>query len=151
MKNLLLLLLFFILMFGCTKSKDDTTPPPAEKPKVTLMLANQINVNNHRQQMVRIGVRYQATGLHEWNYMDLGEGYQGAGGNPTYHAAGYLPLDEFGKHEIQIFFADGGMAYWKDFMYVKDKFTYLHAWTNSNGNGAFVELDGIPAQTKAGF
>jgi hypothetical protein len=152
MKTLLTISVFFILMFGCIKPKDDTTPPPTVKPKVTLMLANQINVNNHKQQMIKISVRYDgSSGLHNWNDLALSEGYQAASGLPTYHNAGLLPLDEYGAHAVQVFFADGGTAYWEQFSFTQDKATYLHAWTNSNGNAAFVELDGIPAKTISGF
>jgi len=136
---------------SCTKETKEDDPPEVKKPKIPLMLVNQVILNGQKHQMIRIGVRFQATGLHEWNYIDLSEGYQTPGGIYTKHYAGNLPLDEYGKHEIQIFFADGGAGYWKDFMFTQDKEVFIRAWSNANNNGWFIEMDGIPAQTKYEF
>jgi hypothetical protein len=153
MKKILFFCAFFIaILAGCVKSTDDTKDLTIVKPKVTLMVANQINVNNVKQQMIRISVRFDGSaGLHEWTDLALGEGYQPATGMPTYHNAGILPLQEYGFHAIQIFFSGGGTAYWEQYSFVQDKSVYLRAYTNSNGNAAIITLDGIPPKSFSGF
>lgn len=152
MKSLLAISVFLILVFGCIKPKDNTTTTTTAKPKVTLMVANEIWVNGKKQQMTKISVRYDgSSGLHNWNDLALSEGFQSLNGHPTYHYAGILPLDEYGPHAIQLFFSGGGMAYWEQFSFTLDKNVYLFAFTNSNGNAAIIQLDGIDAQTISGF